>query len=76
VTHLEITDWIEWVTWSALHLLPRLSHLLLDWVLKFVVPGAVDAVKCLLSHCVTLQGCVIRHHQALDGVTYPTFGQT
>jgi hypothetical protein len=52
-----------------------LSHLLLDWVLKLVVPGAVDAVKSLLSHCETLQVCVIRHDQTLDGVTYPTLDE-
>jgi hypothetical protein len=31
VTHMDITDWTEeWSTWSGLHRLPHLSHLLLQ----------------------------------------------
>src|SRR6202167_1435732 len=49
VTHLEITDSTEWTTWSGIHLLPRLSHLLLHVEHHFeavtVISNAVQVVS-------------------------------
>jgi len=65
VTHLEITDPTEWTTWSGIHRLPRLSHILFHVEANFTAVAAtsdaVQVVNDLLFHCKTLQVCVISH---------------
>jgi hypothetical protein len=80
VTHLEITDSTEWTTWSGIHLLPRLSHLLLHVKRHFkavtVTSTAVQIVSDVLSHCGTLQVCVIRRDNSNQrGLRYPALDE-
>jgi hypothetical protein len=68
LTHLEISDFDEWSTWSGIHRLPCLSHILLPVSnyarMKAVPSDAEQMVNDLLSHCGTLQVCVIRYERS------------
>jgi hypothetical protein len=70
VTHLDITDSTEWTTWSGIHCLPHLSHIMFRIDHHFgkmaVVSEAVQVVEDVLSQCETLQVCVIRYDSS-DG---------
>ncbi|KIM74483.1 hypothetical protein PILCRDRAFT_702990 [Piloderma croceum F 1598] len=71
VTHLQISDSMDrWATWSGFHHLRRLSHILLpasdDFGVSFFTPGALRVVKDILSHCESLQVCVLRHGNTTD----------
>jgi hypothetical protein len=68
VTHLEISDSMDyWGTQSGFHHLRRLSHILLPvQYYYYATSDAVRVVKDLLSHCETLQVCVISHNGTTD----------
>jgi hypothetical protein len=62
VTHLVISQAPK--NWTAIRALPRLSHFLVDWINKYVMPDNCDLLQIaadLLSHCKTLKVCAIRH---------------
>jgi hypothetical protein len=62
MTHIEITDGIEWECWSGIHRIPRLSHILFDMYgyRDRNLPNVFQAVANVLHGCGTLQVCVIR----------------
>ena len=63
ITHLNLLDlYEEWITWSGIHLLPCLSHLVLRMDGRSEPPETtvMRITTELLSQCKTLQVCVFR----------------
>src|SRR5882762_4788554 len=62
ITHLVVSEAPP--NWTAIQALPCLSHLLIDWIHKYVMPNDSDLLKVaadVLSHCKTLKVCAIRY---------------
>jgi hypothetical protein len=62
ITHLVVSNAPP--NWTAIWAVPRLSHLLIDWIQKYIMPDDSDLLKVAadaLSHCKTLDVCAIRY---------------